>query len=193
MALINEIEPIGFNQLAKRIKDYANITRPTLSTHLKHLAQQGLITKRVETRSRLHMKPSFYSVNNQALQKHLPTKLDDKNSLFKLFKHMDEDLEEIDYEQFATSFLMFVYFGDLVISKLYFDFIRERATNNKQSLKTLNIAIKIMSISVDLLKFKLHKLSKKARKEDMEKVGIMFDRQIERCLRFLKTGEIEDF
>jgi DNA-binding transcriptional ArsR family regulator len=181
--MIVDEKKLGFNVLAKYAKDFYHFSRPTLSHHLKHLVKKGLVTVQKNDESKLKMKPSLYSLNRTALHKYLPNA---GSPAFEEFMKMDGDLSERSFKQLSWRLLQSVYFGDLVLTKLFLE-----SLHKTKSKKDLHIAQTIMWAYIGAERMKLVQVSRKAKEEEFQIVLKEFDCQIERALRFYETGELD--
>lgn len=175
---------IGFNQLARKVKETSGFSRPTLAKHLKHLVKAGFILKRQDVKSKLPLKPTFYRINREAIYKHLG---DLKPGLSR-FKGLESLIEKKDLENLAWELLRLIYFGDLVITRLLLESLK---TGSKGSKRTLTLTRGIMSSFVDAILLALYRVSKTAKDEEINTILKEFDIQIERSIRFFQTGKLD--
>ncbi|MEM0095590.1 MAG: helix-turn-helix domain-containing protein [Candidatus Bathyarchaeia archaeon] len=62
MVLYYEGKPLGFNELCQKTEKLFGFSRPTLSFHLKHLTNKGLVLKKVEKHGNLKLPTSKYEI-----------------------------------------------------------------------------------------------------------------------------------
>lgn len=177
-------QEIGFNQLAKRVKETSGFSRPTLAKHLKHLIKSGFILKRQNVTSKLPLKPTFYRMNREAIYKHLG---DMKPGLSKL-KGLESLIEKKDFGNLAWELLRLIYFGDLVITRLSLESLK---TGSKESKRTLTLTRGLMNSFMDALLLTLYRVSRTAKDEEIERILKEFDAQIERSIKFFHTGKLD--
>ena len=184
-----EGKEVTFNKLYRIIRDFEfKFSRPTLTDHLNnHLVKSGLVEKRIDQRSKLHLKPCYYSLNKKALSTLFNTVPQASQSL-KEFKKIDDSLENQDFKVVAWDLLRLVYLADLITTKL---FIKSCVTKNPIDKQELYFSSRLGFVFTDAIKLKLMHLSKKVKEKGIEEVIAEFDNQIDRCTKFFDTGKLD--
>ena len=154
----------------------------------KPAASFFLTKKRKDKKSKLALKPCYYTINIKALYEYL----ENVDPALSKFKKMESLLNEARFEDLATELLRAIYFGDLVLLRLFLETLAElKSKKPSKSKKKLIISQRVMSAYVDAIKLMLVKVSRKAKENEIKRVLAEFDRQIQRCIRFFETGKLD--
>jgi hypothetical protein len=181
-----EDREIPFNELAKLGETFGfRFSKPTLSDHLRrHLVRSGLVKMRIDRKSKLYLKPRYYSINRELLFQDT-TNIDPALSKF---KETDTLMNKGSFKEVAWELLRLVYLGDLINTKL---FLKGLVSKNPEDRKDVYFSSRIGYIFMDALKYKLVQLSKTAKEDEAKEVLKEFDIQIQRCVKYYETGKLD--
>ena len=181
--LMSAPEGLGFNELAHKAEYYFGFSRPTLSNHLKHLAKDNLIICKKDMQSNFPLKPSNYQINQKALEQYRVS----SNMVLSMNEKRENLLKKANFKQLAWQLLRQIYYGDLVLLKLYLEMFTSKT---KESKRFLFIARTLMESFMDTTMFSLIEIAKKAQKKEIMMVLKEFEIQIKRSERTFESGKV---
>lgn len=178
IALIQTKTEIGFNKLLKKLQKEGNFTKPTLISHLKRLQKEGYIKNRIDEGSKSPWKPSYYALNLEALNRYISNLEPNfkEYPFYQIVNQFDEDIAKLDFAQLSFEMMYFIFFGDLMILKLFIESLREKNKDNQE----LHVTKNILSVSLNLIMLQLTRLSSKMKDKDFQIVLAEFDKLIDR-------------
>ena len=187
--LLMEGKELAFNELFKIVRIFEfKFSRPTLTDHLNnYLVKSGLVEKRIDKRSKLYLKPCYYSINEKVLSKLFPIS-EQTNKPLEEFKKIDASLKNNEFKETAEKLLRLVYIGDLINIKLFF---KSMVSENPTDKRMTYLSTRLGTAYMDAIRIKLLRLSKKVKEKEIEEVITEFDKQIDIVTRFFKTGKLE--
>ena len=158
MALLLAKTEMGFLKLLKKLNEQCKFNRQTLTTHLKSLEERRYITKRKEE-SKSPWQHSYYALNYEALNKYITTLEPDykKHPFYEVFHEFNKNIQDLDFERLSWAILRFIYFADLMLTKLTIERLRDEKENkdNRDNKRARDF----FSIFLDSMFFELTRLS----------------------------------
>jgi len=165
---------VGFNELAHTMNKLFKMSKPTLSQHLKHLMDLNVIKKRVDERSSLRLKPSYYSLNRDWLRETAPQK-EFMKTAEKIAKLKEESLLELTQRLFEI-----LYFGDLIMTRLLIEKMAFKNPNLKAEIWiTRNEILGWQNLLLSIIARKISKMNKEEIKNFLQD----FDKEMEKAMK----------
>lgn len=166
---------LGFNKLADLADEIYEFSRPTLSLHLKHLVEKGLLNKRKDRASRTHIRPhSYYSLNTKALLEQIPQ----ADIMISEFKEITDNLNRLPINKTAYRLVQVICLLDMINVRLYLEYVLQ-----EEKKRSLFLSHSAMRAIIQAIMMKLARACKEAKREDTEKAIKEINTQIDQLLR----------